>query len=471
MKLTRKLSLAIGLGILVILFVQAWTRFSLDRNSYRDDVQRDHEILGETIASIAEGLYRTDGLGRALEIIEGQNAYHPNMTIRWVEVGPNASPDDRPRIPQGIARAENTPYHFVDERGPVPAILSYVDVDVPGREGAVELVETIEGERRSQRTSMIRAAMTTGSVVLLCFVITAGFGVFFVARPLRQLTELTEAVGRGDFDRRVDIRQKDEIRDLAIAFEAMTLRLRSSREAERDAVADRIRALEQLRHSDRLRTIGEIASALAHELGTPLNVVRARGSMIASGEVPAARARELGGVIVTQVDRMSSILRSLLDFGRREPSKVAPATVRSIVEQVVDLVEPLARERGVRLRHTVVEELPISADRAHLGQALTNLVVNAIHASSDGGEVRVSAGSDDTRVWIDVDDEGRGMDDEVLAHAMEPFVTTKSAGEGTGLGLPIANEIAIEHGGRLTLARREPVGIRARLELARPGRG
>lgn len=467
MKLTRKLSLAIGLGILLVLGVQAWTRVVLDQENYRADVGRDHAVLGETIALIVEMLWRTDGARRALEAVEHQNSTHSHITIRWVELDAPPSSGDVPLRPELVVRAFRGPVHEAIAGRPVASMLTYVPVDVPGRLAAIELLERLDGERDAQRLSLLRAALTTTALVILCFVITLGFGAFFVARPLRLLVEQAEAVGAGMLDGQVEIRQDDEIRDLARAFETMVTRLKAARDSEQRAVAARISALEQLRHSDRLRAIGEIASAIAHEVGTPLNVVRARGSMIASGEIAPTRMRELGTVVVEQVDRISVTIRSLLDYARREPSQRADTSLTQLVKSVVGLVDPLARERGVELSFSAPEAVARSfVDPAQIQQAITNLVINAIQATAAGGHVDVDVRTDaDGALRIEVRDDGCGMDAEVLEHAFDPFFTTKSAGLGTGLGLSIAREIAREHGGSLTLESGVDRGTRAVLTV------
>lgn len=442
MKLTRKLSLGVGLSICIVLAAHAWTRVVSDSASYRADVARDHLVVGRSIASVVEMLWESDGMMSALEAVERQNARTNDITIRWVELGGDAAPEDAPRVPRQMpARGGEATSRVVDGGG-TPHILTYYPVDVDhGPRAAIELYESLSGEREFQARSLRRAALTTSVLMLVCLGLTIGFGAVFVARPLRLVVAKAERVGRGDLEGPITLAQDDEIRDLARAINEMCEHLAESRMREHEAV-------DQLRHADRLRTVGEIASGVAHELGTPLNVVRVRGAMIAAGEVPEARMRELGQVIVEQADRISTSIRQLLDYARRVPSHRAPVRASSIATRVLAMVQPMASKRGVSLVARVQDAaVEVHADANQLEQAVTNLVVNAIQASESGGEITVAVRREATSAIIEVIDHGAGIADEDLSRVVEPFFTKKRAGEGTGLGLPIAIGIVRDHEG------------------------
>lgn len=451
MKLTRNLVIAIGLGIFLVLGIHAWLRISADSDVYRSDVRRDHEVLGKSIVTLVEMLWETDGSERALEAVEHQNRRSSHVQIRLVE--PGTTPADAPVRADLFPSNGHHATHHVIRHGGHNAMLTYVPIVVPGRRAALELYEPLQGELEAQHHSLLRTATTTGLLLLVCVAITVGFGIVFVARPLARITRRAVEVGEGHLDGRIDLTQNDEVRDLAVAFERMVDRLRESRATEAAAVADRIAALEQLRHADRLKTIGEIASAVAHELGTPLNVVRARGSMIASGEVTESRMRTLGAVVVEQVDRMSVIIRQLLEYARRDPSKRSPLAVDPVVQYVVRMLAPVAERKSVSLTYTPSHALlRCTLDSAEIQHALINIVVNAIDAVSTGGTVAVSVTTTETRVGIVVRDNGQGIADADLPRVLEPFFTTKRTGEGTGLGLAIAAEIVREHDGEVLIA-------------------
>jgi len=452
MRLVRQLSIAICLGICVVLGFNAWLRLGQQRQDYRADVQRDHATIGRALASGVEFVWVREGKDLALQVVEQLNRRENQLTIRWVWGRAGEDLTYRPLRPALVPRAGQKAHSSViPDKDGMPYMLTYAPVDVPGgRHGAIELYESLAPEQKALRSILVRTILTMGVLLLLCIALTVGFGVLFVARPLGTLTRKAEQIGAGDLDGPLAFTADNEIRDLAYAMNTMSRRLLEARERAEQETQARIRALEQLRHADRLRTVGELASGIAHQLGTPLNVVRARGSMIAAGEVTEARTRELGQVIVGHVDRISETIRQLLDFARREQPRPTSTDLSKVVEQTIALVEPLAHQRRVKLAFTVrSSSARLRIDAAQVHQALINIIVNALHATPEGGKVEVVLDEEREAFVISIRDGGEGIAAEHLPHIFEPFYTTKRAGEGTGLGLPVADGIVREHGGSI----------------------
>jgi len=237
----------------------------------------------------------------------------------------------------------------------------------------------------------------------------------------------------------------DELGDLANEFNVMCDRLAA--------------ALEQVRHADRLATIGTLTSTIAHEIGTPLNVVSGHARLIARGRISGSDAMDSAKVMHEQCDRIAKIVRQVLEYGRRREPKRSALDILGVVRSTVALLQPLATKCGVTLELSVSPSASThtAADAAQVQQALTNLIMNAIQASTEGQTVRVAAetksdgaSADETRGShhvISVEDSGSGISEEVRQRMFEPFFTTKEAGQGTGLGLSIARDIVVEHGG------------------------
>jgi two-component system NtrC family sensor kinase len=245
-----------------------------------------------------------------------------------------------------------------------------------------------------------------------------------------------------------------------------------------DETAARIAALEQLRHAERLTTVGRLASALAHEVGTPLNVVAGHAQMIARGRVPDGETTESAKVIVAQCERMTRIVRHILDYARRRPPKTLTADLRDVARGTVELLAPMARSRGVEVTGNLEICAVAQVDASQIQQALINLIMNAVQASQEGGSVEVTLSRTTTRPHGDptapenpyyvlsVTDHGSGIDQEILGRLFEPFFTTKASGEGTGLGLSIAHDIVHEHGGWISVD--STVGQGSRFDLYLP---
>ncbi|MET0406308.1 MAG: ATP-binding protein [Cystobacter sp.] len=249
-----------------------------------------------------------------------------------------------------------------------------------------------------------------------------------------------------------------ELRDLAHSLQETNEKLGVEMMAREEA-------LEQLRHADRLNTVGKLGSGIAHELGTPMAVISGHAAMIADAEVEGEAARQSARTIRQQADRMARIVRQLLDFARRGQPQKSEVDLRAVVRQVLTLLKPLGdrRQQGFVLEEPS-EPVPILVDPGQVQQALTNLVVNALQASPDKGLVTVRlsvlapepepAGATPhpasrRRALLEVIDQGTGIDPANLRKIFEPFFTTKPVGEGTGLGLPVSVEIIREHGGWL----------------------
>jgi len=215
----------------------------------------------------------------------------------------------------------------------------------------------------------------------------------------------------------------------------------------------------QLVRADRLITVGVMATEIAHEVGTPLAVVRGRAEQILR-DLAAGPATEDLRVIIKHVDQISSTIRQLLDFSRRSPHDRRSVSLALVVERTRELLQLKLEARRLHLSVDLEAQLPmLTADQEQLQQVLVNLLLNACDASEPGGHIHVSARkAAKDMVLIQVLDEGRGIPTEHLEVVFDPFFTTKPRGEGTGLGLSIAAGIVRNHAGQIDL-------------LSTPGRG
>jgi two-component system, NtrC family, sensor kinase len=216
-------------------------------------------------------------------------------------------------------------------------------------------------------------------------------------------------------------------------------------------------AVEQLRHAERLNVIGKLAAGIAHELGTPLSVIATNAELVDAQKAPPETIHHCCRLIIDQAERMASIIRQLLDFGRRGGTGKQTTDLGSVVESTVRLLEPLARKRHVELELSLPEEPIIaSVNRLELGQVLSNLALNAVQAMPQGGRSQVALRQAEERgravAVLSVSDEGTGIRPEDVPRVFDPFFTTKGVGEGTGLGLSVAYGIVADHGGRVSVA-------------------
>jgi signal transduction histidine kinase len=184
--------------------------------------------------------------------------------------------------------------------------------------------------------------------------------------------------------------------------------------------------------------------------------------MIEDGEVEGEEVRESARIIVEQTRKMTTIIRRLLDFARRGEASRRRQDVAAPVARAAGLLDSMARKAGLTLHVAPAEPLEADIDESQIEQVITNLVVNAIHATPSGGTVDVDVARAEApppaggtpRPWavVRVADSGRGMDDATRARIFEPFFTTKEVGEGTGLGLSVVWGIVADHGGFIDVA-------------------
>jgi two-component system NtrC family sensor kinase len=254
----------------------------------------------------------------------------------------------------------------------------------------------------------------------------------------------------------------DEIALLDDEMSRMEQRIAEARQALEQETSAKLAMASQLRHADRLATVGRLAAGVAHEFGTPLTVVRGQARLIMDHpEIPDSE-RQSAQTIVEQVDRMSRIIRQLLDLARRRGLPQGPCDLGQLLARVSRLLEHEAGRSGVRLAVEAPGEAVLACgDLQQLEQVAINLVMNAIQALGPrGGAVALrcgreeaptrpneAAGEPGAMVWFEVDDDGPGIPEEILVVVFEPFVTTKEAGQGTGLGLPLSLGIVRDHGG------------------------
>jgi signal transduction histidine kinase len=357
-----------------------------------------------------------------------------------------------------------------------PAGLRYL-LPVRGPRGGVEAVLEIGFETMRAGESLVRATEEAAPRLgLLVLVVTAFASLAMqrqLIRPLTRLTASIRALGEGRPGPPLPVDRRDELGQVAEAFNRMVEQLEEARARLETETQHTLDLEKQLRRSQALAVAGKLTSALAHEVGTPLNIVSGRAEIALRALPPGHPAREDLATILSQADRISGIIRSLLDSVRGEKPEVQPVPPGAVLRQLGPLVAYDARRRGVALETRVAEGTPpVLADPGQLQQVLLNLLVNAVDATPAGGRITVSAGAQarDGRagVALTVADTGPGIDPEHLPRIFEPFFTTKPPGQGTGLGLAICRDIARAHGGCLTAESEPGRGARFTLWLPTP---
>jgi len=218
----------------------------------------------------------------------------------------------------------------------------------------------------------------------------------------------------------------------------------------REATEDRSRLQGQLRHADRLATIGQLSAGVAHELNEPLGNILAFAQLAAKQPgVPGQVAQDLDKIVTASL-HAREIIKKLMLFARQMPPRKALVNLNSVIEEGLYFLASRCSKEGVAVERHLATGLPeIVADPSQLNQVLVNLVVNAIQAMPEGGTLTITTRPSGSHVVLTVEDTGTGMDREVLGRIFTPFFTTKDIHEGTGLGLPVVHGIVSSHGGTI----------------------
>ena len=231
-------------------------------------------------------------------------------------------------------------------------------------------------------------------------------------------------------------------------------------------LSDRQRkANESLRRAERLKTLGEMAAGMAHEVKNPLAAIRSSAQILAGHAT--GKGAEFAGIVVSEVDRLNKVVNEFLDYARPAPLRREPVELSAVLDSCLELLAPVIKQAGVEVERTYpADERTVDADPNQLRQVFMNLILNAAQAVGSKGRLAASIRQSGRETRVTMTDNGPGMEPDKLKSVFEPFYTTKPG--GTGLGLPIAQRIVAEHGGRLLLESRPGEGTTATVIL--PGR-
>jgi two-component system NtrC family sensor kinase len=459
MKLAFRFTVTLVAAITVALALNAYLRVRREVVLYDQDNASDARTIGRLLGPIVAEKWQDEGFESAARLVATVSDRDE------LRIGLRALDDHEPggaQLSSGdlelLARSGSLSRKERDRnRGPDALLVTYVPISLPTpRPAVLEFSEPLLGEEAHVTRTILGAATTAVVLALVCALSTMTLGVFLVGRPVRALVSQARRIGAGDFSERLGLRQQDEIGELALEFDLMSERLARASDDLKSATEAKLAALDQLRHAERLATVGKLAAGVAHELGTPLQVVSGYARLISDDESAGPEARENGGVIQEQAERMTSIIRQLLDFARRRRAERAPTNLVEVVERAARMLLPIAEKAGVTLELKLAQpELSAEVDGEQIIQVLSNLIVNAVQAMPSGGTVTVEL--DSRRRQVDgrehpflrlaVRDRGVGMKPDVMQHVFEPFFTTKGVGGGTGLGLSVAYGIVDDQGG------------------------
>ncbi len=307
-----------------------------------------------------------------------------------------------------------------------------------------EIVARIEATSRrvsAQQEQAITVLWALAAMALLVGVIVAWWSQR-VLSPLPRLQERVEAVARGELAERLGPTTDDEIGRLAQEFERMVAALVAREESLREAQT-------RLLQSERLAAIGRMAAHVSHEVRNPLSSIGLNVELLEEELVDAGReTKDLLGAIHREIDRLRAVTEEYLRVARLPNPRLEPEYLGDVIDGTVQLMRAELNGASVVLDVQVAPDLPLVAmDEAQIRQVLINLLKNAREAMLSGGRIRLTAVRAGDGVDLTVQDQGVGMDAQTKERIFDLFYTTKQ--RGSGLGLPLTQQIVVAHGGQI----------------------
>jgi two-component system NtrC family sensor kinase len=324
--------------------------------------------------------------------------------------------------------------------------------------------------RDDARLALVRKQAIWGAVVvaLLAGLVSAIFIFRVVRRPVNRLIRGAQRVASGDLDAMIPVEGRNEMDQLAGAFNDMTRDLRLARRELtawsgqlesrlQERTAELTRTQRTVAHMDKTASLGRLAATVAHELNNPLagilNYAKLTARTLRESAPDSEATKEVERyllLIQKEAERCGVIVRSLLTFARRGGAPMASHSLQTIVARALMLVRHHFEISAIRLESPAFQgddQLTCDADQIH--QALVALFVNAVEAMPQGGTLRVELRGTADEIEVAIGDTGVGIPPEALEHIFEPFFSTKDRQEGVGLGLAVVHGIVQRHGGRL----------------------
>jgi signal transduction histidine kinase len=332
------------------------------------------------------------------------------------------------------------------------AVLSFVLLQVPIVWWSFGAGPTTDAWRRYLVFSVITALVP--NLLLVALVIRT------ISRPVRRLTERAVEVAGGAYGTEVELRSNDEMGLLAASFNEMSRKMASD--------IERLRELnEHLIRAEKLAAAGTLAAGVAHEVNNPLASISSLIQMLQAREHDPETGEQLR-LISTQIERITQVLRDMMEFARTQPPKRAPLDINRAVEASLRLASFDKAFQRLRVNKSFDPLAPpILADANQLQQVFLNILLNARDAMPLGGrlDIRTRYDTQAEELIVEISDDGAGIAPEHAAHVFDPFFTTKPAGAGTGLGLAVSYRIVTAHGGRIEIAPNNGRGTTVRVRL------
>lgn len=347
---------------------------------------------------------------------------------------------------------------FRDE--PVLKITAPLNIDTK-RWGAVRLGLSTSAVAKSVDALKKEVIIINVAFSLIALMVIS-LGAKVLAKPVVRLSNTMDNIKTyGDFNPRAYKLKdrRDEIGELQNSFLWMLQRLR-------DADKEHKKTLEALSQTEKMVSIGRLASGVAHEINNPLSGITLCFKNLTESNLEHSKREQLIGTINDGLQKIKDIIEQLLDFSRMAVTKKKPVDVNKLINKLMVLLGYSASKKNIRIVNDLSDDIPeILMDENKMTQVFLNIMLNALQAMDGGGVLTIKTAKDDRFCVVSISDIGYGIPPEILPNIFDPFFTTKGVGEGTGLGLSVSKGIVEQHGGIIEVLSEVGVGTTFRVKL------
>jgi signal transduction histidine kinase len=479
MSIAKKITLVVSLFAGALVGAAAYTGQSLQVREWRNQVRAQTQLLARMLKLAVESTL-TAGPGgptpiRNLESLVSKGT-QARITIFGLDARPVMPPDKDPVINTRVLRVIER--NQSEEDLELNAYAYRLPLHFQGKvAGALEMRVDLKGLLPAEGSPT--AAIVIGGLFMIFVALTGIFSRTSIGRPIDQLMGGMDHIIRGDLTVALPIDRNDEVGRIAYRFNEMTAQLRDAQELIRRGAQAKLELEQRLRQSEKLATIGQLSAEIAHEVGTPLNVIGGRARTLERKAEQPAEVLKNSQIIADQAERITKIIQRMLDLSRARVPEKTKLDIRRIIKDALAFLEyQVERSRVNVVDEATTVELPtVQGDGDGLQQVFINLIMNALQAMPDGGTLAVRARAETRRkeglevaapqefVLVEVADTGPGIPEEQQSRIFEPFYSTKRKGEGTGLGLTVVHGIVKDHDGWIEVQSAKPHGTLFRVYL------
>lgn len=467
MKVGTKLFLWLAAPIVSLILLFGYVDGRVSRERLREELAREGRAITRAVQLAVEDALRDRQLEDVKDFIDsisgfervfGIRLFDQEGKIRYQSQALVQYEFTRPEALQQVLRTRET-FEARRHYGEDPAVTFIAPLEGPGQTllGAVQVIQLESYIDEDLRVSRNTIAALTAAMILATAIVLSLVTRFVVNRPIDRLVDSCREVGAGRRPPAV-LASSDELGRLALEFSAMYDRLEAAKTSLMAEQAERERMEASLRNTARLASLGQLAAGLAHEIGTPLGVIGGRAESLQRRLAGNGHAEQSLGIVLDQIDRISRIVRSMLDFAKVRELHLTETDLGQVLESTIEFVDHRFEELGIEVQSRIDPRArPVRADGENLQEVFLNLTMNAADAMPEGGHLFVcirpqrrahpDQGTDLDLMEVEFMDDGVGIAPEHIDRVFDPFFTTKDIGKGTGLGLSVSYGIVREHGG------------------------